>query len=611
MENKIEIPFGAKDSELKGWEYTIPENMEAEIKDGKIIVKQKESEDEKIRKELLEEIAYIVPKDYECDSEGQTLMAYQERIDKYRAYLEKQKEPHYSPLCNTVKDKIREYMANHFIADAVVKTDMKSIVNAMEEGVRLGKEEQKRTEGDNETEIQKAFREGKSAGRKEVFDHPEEYGLQKELLPIPDKFSGLKSLMLQYLQSAANRKDDSEIESDTDLWGRKILGYVWKYDEKQKEQKPVEMDNEEIELSDFESELFSAFSDGWQQYLHGEEVDMAQWAKEHSAQLLNAAKQELRPVDDGIRAKIISRATSEKQVVLVSESNSNNAEIGWDTRSLEDTKKLLEYGIAFINKELGTKPAEWNPTNEDIGLFNKAVITNTTLTPSERAKLDIIRMKFRHCSGKITKTAEWNEEDEKMLYSIIEVLEVMPSARFIPIKREIMIPWLKSLPQRFNLQSKQEWSEDWREEDIQTRFAFYTYKDDPSVLYLSNVFVEETSRNHGFGTKILRAAEKVAEAIGATTISLKVKQDSPANAWYRKNGYGYMAFEDGYDWLEKNLEYMKPNKREWSEEDTNLLNRTLSIIRWASDSDRLNRIIGDAGAIELEDWLKSLRQQSR
>lgn len=117
------------------------------------------------------------------------------------------------------------------------------------------------------------------------------------------------------------------------------------------------------------------------------------------------------------------------------------------------------------------------------------------------------------------------------------------------------------------LQKPAEWSEDWREEDIQTRFAFYTYKDEDGVLYLSNVFVEEASRNHGFGTKILIAAEKVAETIGATTISLKVKQDSPANAWYRKNGYGYVACEDGYDWLEKNLEYMKPNKQEWSEED--------------------------------------------
>ena len=108
-------------------------------------------------------------------------------------------------------------------------------------------------------------------------------------------------------------------------------------------------------------------------------------------------------------------------------------------------------------------------------------------------------------------------------------------------------------------QNPAEWSEDYREEDIQTRFAFYTYKDDPSFLYLSNVFVEESSRNHGFGTRILRAAEEVAKTIGAITISLKVKQDSPANAWYRKNGYGYVAFEDGYDWLEKNLEYMKPN----------------------------------------------------
>ena len=123
------------------------------------------------------------------------------------------------------------------------------------------------------------------------------------------------------------------------------------------------------------------------------------------------------------------------------------------------------------------------------------------------------------------------------------------------------------------------WSEDYREEDIQTRFAFYTYKDDPSVLYLSNVFVEETSRNHGFGTRILKAAEKAAEAIGAITICLKVKQDSPANAWYRKNGYGYVTFEDGYDWLEKNLEYIKPTKQEWSEEDTEMYINVASSLR--------------------------------
>lgn len=52
-EEVTKIPFGAFDSELKGWEYTIPEGMEAVIKDGKIIVREKESKDERIIKWLI------------------------------------------------------------------------------------------------------------------------------------------------------------------------------------------------------------------------------------------------------------------------------------------------------------------------------------------------------------------------------------------------------------------------------------------------------------------------------------------------------------------------------------------------------------------------------
>ena len=55
----------------------------------------------------------------------------------------------------------------------------------------------------------------------------------------------------------------------------------------------TEHQNEE-ELSDFEAALFSAFSDGWHQYLNGEEVDVAQWAREHSTELLEAAKEKLK-----------------------------------------------------------------------------------------------------------------------------------------------------------------------------------------------------------------------------------------------------------------------------------------------------------------------------
>lgn len=68
--SKIEIPFGAKDSELCGWEYTIPEGMEAEIVDGKVIVRKKESEDERIRKRLIELLKLSLKGAEEQDAAG-------------------------------------------------------------------------------------------------------------------------------------------------------------------------------------------------------------------------------------------------------------------------------------------------------------------------------------------------------------------------------------------------------------------------------------------------------------------------------------------------------------------------------------------------------------
>jgi len=98
-----------------------------------------------------------------------------------------------------------------------------------------------------------------------------------------------------------------------------------------------------------------------------------------------------------------------------------------------------------------------------------------------------------------------------------------------------------------------DWDNEYRDEDLQTRFAFYTYKDEPDVLYLSNVFVEESSRRHGFGKEILRTAEVAAETMGASRIRLKVKRGTPENAWYIKHGYCYLTSEDDYDWLENRI----------------------------------------------------------
>ena len=85
MDNKkIEIPFGAKDSELCGWEYTIPEGMEAVVEGGKVIVRRQESEDERIRKALVALVEWA-----ECFSESGIT---QEVAKPILAWLEKQKE---------------------------------------------------------------------------------------------------------------------------------------------------------------------------------------------------------------------------------------------------------------------------------------------------------------------------------------------------------------------------------------------------------------------------------------------------------------------------------------------------------------------------------------
>ena len=57
---------------------------------------------------------------------------------------------------------------------------------------------------------------------------------------------------------------------------------------------PKQECGEEDELSCFESALFTSFSDAWQEYLNGEEVNVKQWAKEHSKEILEAAKEELK-----------------------------------------------------------------------------------------------------------------------------------------------------------------------------------------------------------------------------------------------------------------------------------------------------------------------------
>lgn len=85
MENKeIEIPFGAKDSELIEATYHIPYGMEAIIESDKVIIRKKESADERIREELISLVLKVMGREKDNLND--------EKYDKMLDWLDKQGE---------------------------------------------------------------------------------------------------------------------------------------------------------------------------------------------------------------------------------------------------------------------------------------------------------------------------------------------------------------------------------------------------------------------------------------------------------------------------------------------------------------------------------------
>lgn len=90
-----------------------------------------ESEDEKTRKELLEEIESIIPHEDETDSEGLILPSYHTRIDRYKSYLEKQKE---YELTEEDKKIIPEALV--MLCDDIINHRVHTPIKTDEEGAR-------------------------------------------------------------------------------------------------------------------------------------------------------------------------------------------------------------------------------------------------------------------------------------------------------------------------------------------------------------------------------------------------------------------------------------------------------------------------------------------
>ena len=122
MKDFIEIPFGAEDSELCGFEYKIPDGYTAEIKDGKVIVKKEESEDERIRKWILEKVQGYADSGIPCSDEIQM-------ANKALAYLEKQKkQKEQKPVEPSGKLSRRDYLYQLLIDQLITYSDYEYLI---------------------------------------------------------------------------------------------------------------------------------------------------------------------------------------------------------------------------------------------------------------------------------------------------------------------------------------------------------------------------------------------------------------------------------------------------------------------------------------------------
>lgn len=107
-------------------------------------------------------------------------------------------------------------------------------------------------------------------------------------------------------------------------------------------------------------------------------------------------------------------------------------------------------------------------------------------------------------------------------------------------------------------ETNEDWGKVWYFKNKYSRFALYTYDDEPGTIYLANVYVYKRYRDNGYGNEILKYAEQFAVENNFSIIILKVIDNSFAYNWYIKHGYQFLENDDtetltSYVWLIKYL----------------------------------------------------------
>ena len=232
--------------------------------------------------------------------------------------------------------------------------------------------------------------------------------------------------------------------------------------------------------------------------------------------------------------------------------------------------------IAYLDKmkeklEQGKKQFYWKPTEEDIRLFNKAVTTNTSLSPQERAQLDVVRMKFKHCPY-IKQKSEWNEneEDKKTIDEICNVIVANSKDGYLGRYSACeLVGKLKSLCP----QSKQEQNDYITPHKEFFKFIYdrliNVYKENPNVDYmrsfkerLDNLSFEEKQEWSKEDEKTLDCIINVLDRLGFEEYCKSSRdQDVEEERFYYKE----------IQCLKKLKSLCPQSKQEWSDKDESYL----------------------------------------
>ena len=131
----------------------------------------------------------------------------------------------------------------------------------------------------------------------------------------------------------------------------------------------------------------------------------------------------------------------------------------------DEYKDTLDY-LDKLEKRKEEKPAEWGELQSEFKNINEAF---------EDGKKEVVAHPGRYGLCECV-PAEWGEEDSDNLERVDNYLWMlddyvgddcaMPQGKAYNIRgniQEVLSPWLKSLPGRFNLQPRQEWGEEDRD----------------------------------------------------------------------------------------------------------------------------------------------------